>query len=437
MYTTSRTHTQYWKIMLVCCAFLCALSFSNTTHAQTKEELEQKISDQSKEITRVEAEIAQYEKTLQGVASQKQSLTNTLKELDLNQKKLTAQLRVTEDKINQTNLTIKKLLLEIGKKEDVIVQNKQGLAESIRTLNVGDSQGGFFAIVTTGKSLSSFSDAFIQAEAFYKGLTSKTTEIKIDKSLLESNKEETEIAMQKLTILKGQLRDQKIILDQSVQQKKVLLTQTKNQESTYNKLLAEKKKLRDSFADELRTYESQLKYILDPSSLPAPGSRPLNWPLGNVYITQLFGKTASSKRLYASGTHNGVDFRASVGTPVLAMASGTVVGTGNTDETCAGASFGGWVLIKYDNGLASTYGHLSLIKAVKDQTVRAGDIVGYSGNTGYSTGPHLHLSLYPRDAVSVQTRASKTCAGKTLTMPIAPVNAYLDPMEYLPIPTKR
>ncbi len=437
MYTTSRTHTQYWKIMLVCCAFLCALSFSNTTHAQTKEEIEQKISEQSKEISRVEAEIAAYEKSLQKVTSEKQSLTNTLKELDLNQKKLGAQLRVTEDKITQTNLTIKKLALEIGKKQSAITQNQEGLAESIRAINMEDSQGGFLAVIVAGKSVSSLTNAFIQAENFYKSVTSKTTDIKTDKSVLESNKTSTEEAVNKLTALKSELRDKKIILDQSVTQKNKLLSQTKNQESSYKKLLDEKKKLRDSFADEMRAYESKLKYILDPNSLPASGTRPLNWPLGNVYITQLFGKTASSKRLYASGTHNGVDFRASVGTPVLAMATGTVAGTGNTDETCAGASFGGWVLIKYDNGLASTYGHLSLIKAFSGQKVRTGDIVGYSGNTGYSTGPHVHLSLYPSNAVDVQTRASKTCAGKTLTMPIAPINAYLDPMEYLPPAPKK
>ena len=50
-------------------------------------------------------------------------------------------------------------------------------------------------------------------------------------------------------------------------------------------------------------------------------------------MTQLFGKTVDSKRLYVSGTHDGVDFRASVGTPVMAMADGMVLGIGNTDLT--------------------------------------------------------------------------------------------------------
>ncbi len=71
------------------------------------------------------------------------------------------------------------------------------------------------------------------------------------------------------------------------------------------------------------------------------------------------------------------------------MADGVVGGVGDTDVQCKGASFGKFVFIKYNNGLASTFGHLSLIKASKGQVVSRGDVVGYSGSTGYSTGTYL------------------------------------------------
>ena len=145
----------------------------------------------------------------------------------------------------------------------------------------------------------------------------------------------------------------------------------------------------------------------------------------------MFGKTADSKRLYTSGSHSGVDLRASVGTPVKAMADGVVTGIGNTDDTCVGTSFGKWVFIQYNNGLASAYGHLSLIKASEGQKILRGEIVGYSGNTGHTTGPHLHVSVYVGSAVSVQKRPSTTCEGRVYTMPLAPTNAYLDPLYYL------
>jgi murein DD-endopeptidase MepM/ murein hydrolase activator NlpD len=184
----------------------------------------------------------------------------------------------------------------------------------------------------------------------------------------------------------------------------------------------------DEFASWVTLSDKQ--FILDPNTLP--GSGVLSWPLENVFVTQLFGKTSASKRLYASGSHSGVDFRASVGTPVLAMADGVVSGVGDTDTTCPGASFGKWIFIKYNNGLASAYGHLSLSKVNVGQKVSRGEVVGYSGNTGHTTGPHLHVTVYAKVAAEVKTLPSKSCVGKTLTQPIAPVNAYLDPMYYLP-----
>lgn len=56
-----------------------------------------------------------------------------------------------------------------------------------------------------------------------------------------------------------------------------------------------------------------------------------------------------------------LDFRAPIGTSVRSVADGVVVGTGDTDIYCKGASFGKWILIKHNNGLSTAYGHLSVI----------------------------------------------------------------------------
>ena len=133
--------------------------------------------------------------------------------------------------------------------------------------------------------------------------------------------------------------------------------------------------------------------------------------------------------------HNGIDFGASIGTPIKAAGDGVILGTGNTDTTRGCYSFGKWVLIKHNNGLDTIYGHLSKISVLQGQNVSAGDVIGYSGETGYATGPHLHFGVYVSAATQIMklgdaTKTSTPCAG--VSMPVAPLSGYLNPLNYMP-----
>jgi murein DD-endopeptidase MepM/ murein hydrolase activator NlpD len=85
--------------------------------------------------------------------------------------------------------------------------------------------------------------------------------------------------------------------------------------------------------------------------------------------------------------HQGVDLAVSTGTPVKAAASGTVTQAGNA------GSYGLLVIIKHANGYETRYAHNSRITVKVGQYVKQGDIIAYSGNTGNSTGPHLHFEI--------------------------------------------
>lgn len=85
--------------------------------------------------------------------------------------------------------------------------------------------------------------------------------------------------------------------------------------------------------------------------------------------------------------HEGVDLAAPLGTSVLAARDGTVVAAG--DDPVLGLR----VIVEHEGGLRTTYGHLSRIAIVLNQTVRSGTILGAVGSTGLSTGPHLHFEI--------------------------------------------
>jgi murein DD-endopeptidase MepM/ murein hydrolase activator NlpD len=263
------------------------------------------------------------------------------------------------------------------------------------------------------------------------GIKNKSDELRGLQADLEGKQNQAIQQKNTLVGLEKNLSGQKQAVAATKEEKSVLLTQTKNQEEAFRKLVADREAKKAQFEKELYDFESQLKLIIDPNSYPPARHGILSWPLDKVYVTQLFGKTVGSEKLYLSGSHNGVDFRASIGTSVKNVLSGTIVGTGNTDIYPGCYSFGKWVMVKHDNGLSTIYGHLSAILVSNGDKVDTGDIIGYSGNTGYSTGPHLHISVYATEGVRIEKYTnSRGC--KEATIPLADVKAYLDPMVYFP-----
>lgn len=87
--------------------------------------------------------------------------------------------------------------------------------------------------------------------------------------------------------------------------------------------------------------------------------------------------------------HNGNDFATPIGTPIVSMSSGTVIFAGGD------GAFGNKVEIEYWDGTVSYYAHMDTISVSVGQQVAAGERVGTSGNSGRSTGPHLHLEIHP------------------------------------------
>ena len=426
-YKKQYKHRQHLGILVVTCAIIL-LPFAFSC-AQTVSELQAQIDAHNKTIMDLESKNQEIQKQLNNLGDQEDSLSAALKQLDLSRQKIASDISITENKIEEKNLEIKELSSQIGVKQNSISQNTDAISSEIRKTNELE-QGSFIESIFSDQKISDMWNDINDMATIRDQIRGQNIELTKTKTQLEDTKKATSDAKQQLVDLKSQLSDQEKIIEQNTSQKKKLLSQTKNSEALYQKTLKANLVKKKAFEAELQSYEDKLKFTLDPSKLPSQGV--LSWPLTDIYVTQFFGKTEDGKRLYANGTHNGVDFRARTPLPIFAMADGVVAGTGDTDVQCPKVSFGRFVLIKYDDGLASTFGHLSLIKVSAGQRVSRGEIVGYTGSTGYATGPHLHVSVYARDAVNLQTLPSKSCPGHVLTQPISAINAYLDPMYYLP-----
>ncbi|MFA5934505.1 MAG: peptidoglycan DD-metalloendopeptidase family protein [Candidatus Paceibacterota bacterium] len=406
---------------------LCSISLSQSI-GEIKDKIEQ-ATDSQKQL---EKEIASYEAQLKTINGQADSLANAIKILDTTIKKNSTDIKLTQNNIKKTELEIDKLSLNIDRSVDVIDQNSKVIAEMISQTNKADTS----TFIENLLVYDDFSQFLNEVESLYKiqnKIREKVDETKVAKKGLEIDKDDAIIERKKLLSYKAELEDKKVILEMNKKEKNQLLVSTKNQESNYKSMLAITKAKQEALEKEISNYESQLSSIVDIKSFPSPKRGILSWPLFNVYITQKFGYTDFSKTAYTGGQHTGVDFGTSIGTNVKASLDGIVEGTGNTDVACPGASFGNWILIKHNNGLSTLYGHLSLIKVKKGDKVSTGSLIGYSGNTGFSTGPHLHFGLYATEGVSVDVYKFNSCYGASVKMPVlTKKESRLDPLKYLP-----
>lgn len=397
--------------------------------AQTADQLQSQINSHQAQIEALNKEIVQFEKELSVVGAKKQTLQSAVNSLDLSVKKTQTKVKSKQTQIASTELQIRQLGGEIADTEASIGVNAAAIAETVRTMHEID-MASLVELVLANNSIADMWEDAESIRTVQETMQGHVLSLRDAKQVLTVDKEKTEDKRSELLVQKKELASEEQSLAVQKKEQQNLLSQTKNQESTYQSLLTQKKTARAAFESALNDLESKLKYVRDPSRLPSAGKGILRWPLDTIRITQQFGRTADSGRLYSSGTHNGVDFAASIGTPIKSALSGTVQATGNTDALKGCYSYGKWVLVKHNNGLTTLYAHMSQMNVGSGESVATGQVLGFSGDTGYATGPHLHFSVYASDAVQVRQLGTNTPCGKA-TMPVSAATGYMNPLDYL------
>lgn len=114
---------------------------------------------------------------------------------------------------------------------------------------------------------------------------------------------------------------------------------------------------------------------------------PSRWPLDGGSVSSEFGGRANPFDGYSSDYHPGIDIAENYGAPIYASAAGYVQRAGWY------GGYGNYVKISHDYGYATAYGHMSQIAVSSGDYVKQGQVIGYVGSTGYSTGPHLHFEV--------------------------------------------
>lgn len=114
---------------------------------------------------------------------------------------------------------------------------------------------------------------------------------------------------------------------------------------------------------------------------------PSQWPTDGGFISSPFGGRPNPFSGYGRDWHPGIDIAVDYGTPVYASAAGYVQQAGWY------GGYGKYIRLGHDFGYETAYGHMSRLAVSAGSFVKKGEVIGYVGSTGYSTGPHLHFEI--------------------------------------------
>ncbi len=399
-------------ILLISALFVPALF----TDASLIDDLKKRIADREQELKQLEQKSKEYKSNISSSQKQQKTLKQNIQDLTDELNYLGNQILITETKIDQTDLLIKKLKLEISKQEESIEATKIYIASTIQTINQFD-ETSTLELLLRNRNFSDFLSQTDYIESLEEEIQKDLDSIQLLKSKLESRHQEQEQKEGELEDLKGDLSSQKSITNGQKNKKETLLTQTKNQEKKYSTLLSETQKKRQETQKEIYELEEKLKYAIDQSMIPSARKGLLDWP-ANGRLTQKWGSTSETGFINDYYKfHNGIDIAAPIGTPIYSAKEGIVVAIGNNDKY----AYGKWIAIDHENGLTTLYGHLSLQSVSKGTKIKKGQKIGYMGSTGFSTGSHLHFTVYATNTFQTTQR----------WYGLLPLGGSINPFDYL------
>jgi len=389
-------------------AVFSLLFFSWPAGAALTDDLQNEINQKQSQIQEMEKKIAEYQAMIKETSTQGNTLKNEIYRMETQIKKLETEVKLTQTKISEASLKIKGLTSDISSQNIELEKQKNNISQILRQIYEYD-QNSPIELILSNANFSEFLSQAQYVANLQEGVQQKLTSIKKLKAQLEEQKTESEIQKTNLEGLKKELNGKTSVLDNQKDEKADLLATTKNQEKQYQASLTTLQKQREQIENEIFVAEQKLRLAINQNSITA-GKGALMWPLDKVIQTQGYGCIVSSfaRQSYPAcnegkgngGFHNGVDLDGDTGNPVRAVRDGTIAGVANLGKY----SYGRWIAITHNNGLTTLYGHLSAQSVSVGQQVKAGDTIGYLGSTGYSTGSHLHFSVFATNTFTVQQK---------------------------------
>jgi murein DD-endopeptidase MepM/ murein hydrolase activator NlpD len=426
------------KFLLLLFTFYFLIS---AVQAATPQELKDSISAKSAELQNIQAERQKILDNLNELNKESATLQKDIEKNNYQISQLNLAIKSSQINIEKLGLEIESLGYEIKALEVKSDLEKEAIVKLLRELREKENEN-FLIILLRNQSLAESVSEAQNLLNLNNGLTLEMTNLR---QLHEERSQKLDEISQKKSeqeLENSNQRSRKLIVEDQKTERQSLLTLNKKQERVYQQKIQELEKIQADISAEIEEIENKLRKEIDPTILPTPRPGVLVMPLlVNLMenLTQAYGATEFAQLAYSSQFHNGIDIRASVGTPVFAAEGGRVMAVGNTDKYCPpvwygrkkyGGSYGKYIVIQHNNNLSTLYSHLSLQLVKVGAIINRGDVIGYSGNTGFTTGPHLHFTVYA-NIYGAEEKLLSPIIKNSVRCGLQPYGATLNPLDYL------
>lgn len=381
------------KHISIIMAVIIALTaiFIIDTGAASKSQLKSEISKLEAEAKKLDAEIKKYQNQIEDQGKKKSAIENKMSNVQ-------KQIDLCNKEMSNINSEIAKNKAEIAKNEEKIKEDKLAYKKRLRSIYMSNSGNNLQILL----GVDDFSQ-FLQ-------LSQLTASISLrDKKLINKLAKEIKEIEKKQEANNELLKDQKAIKETIASKKAVLQAEEKEIQKVINSIKSDQNEVKEDKAEvekELKQMQKELDAIMNNSG---NSSGKLVYDGGSfLWPTPTVSRISSVYGWRWGRMHNGIDIANGNcwGDKIVAISDGIVTTYSNSCKhnygkkparTCCGSGYGNYVTINHGTRNGKTYvayyAHMASIVVKNGQKVKKGQIVGYIGSTGRSTGAHLHFGL--------------------------------------------
>ena len=338
-------------------------------------QINSQIDEAEEKQKEIEAKKTETQKQVESISSQIDSYEAQIDDLDSQIANANAKIKEAEEKIEENQK-------EYDKKQETLKKRLVAIYESGET--------SYLDVLLSSSSLMDFISNYYLVSELTEMDAQLMETLEKQRQEIENSKKEIEESKQTLTTAKASKENVANELKSAKSEKDKYVAQLSDEEKELEKEIQELKQANARIANEIKIAEEKYKKQLEELQKNASGGSS-NIAGSGFFMRPVSTGSISATAYYSSGKfHGALDYAVPSGTPVYAAAAGVVMSTANLS-----GSYGTYVVIRHANGLQSYYAHgtYGSICVSPGETVTKGQQIMKSGNTGNSSGAHLHFEV--------------------------------------------